>query len=289
MKKTIPQGAVMREYAKVSPQVWTGETARFVRGDRDLQIVVQYLIHGPMANMYGLYHLPLPVLCHHLGNLSYERALGIMQILDGLEFSLYDEASEQVFVINCAHWQIGPSLEPMDKRVAGVKNHLKRMHHSPFHNAFLDRYRDAYHLHDVSPFEAPSKSLRSQKNKKKEKEKEKKEGPSKPLARGFLDLGIVNGWPQSWEPVQRVIEGNTCLQRHQDWIADLAYWESQDAYLESPVNLAKLLEGAAAHLVKEEYHPKSKKAFRQKIGNLLRTEAKIQRDLELKRESTRGR
>lgn len=121
----------------------------------------------------------------------------------------------------------------------------------------------------------------------KEGRKEGKEGEERPRAfveassnhRRWIDsiTGVI-GWPPSWEPLQRVIAGNSLLWKHQPWIADLAFWEAQDAYLESPVNLAKMLEGAAAHLVKEDYRPRTKKALRQKIGNLLRMEAKIQRD-----------
>ena len=57
----------MREYAKVAPAFWTGETGRHLRGDANAQRVAFYLMTCPSANMIGLYYLPLPVLAHEIG------------------------------------------------------------------------------------------------------------------------------------------------------------------------------------------------------------------------------
>ena len=57
----------MREYAKVSPTFWTGDTGRSLRGDPDAQRVAFYLLTCSNANMIGLYYLPLPTLCHEIG------------------------------------------------------------------------------------------------------------------------------------------------------------------------------------------------------------------------------
>ncbi len=57
----------MREYGKVSPQFWNGDTSRALRGaGLECQLLAIYLIIGPTANAIGLYELPLPWAAHHL-------------------------------------------------------------------------------------------------------------------------------------------------------------------------------------------------------------------------------
>jgi hypothetical protein len=57
----------MREYARVSPQIWLGETGRKLRGYPEAQIVAYYLLSSPHANMIGLYYLPIIYLAHETG------------------------------------------------------------------------------------------------------------------------------------------------------------------------------------------------------------------------------
>jgi len=85
------------------------------------------------------------------------------------------------------------------------------------------------------------------------------------------------GWPPEWELIRQVILRSKILIGFHPWIEDLAFWQSQDTYFKREgVQLDQLLEGAEAQMVKEEYQPTSKKAFRQKIANLMRIEARIQ-------------
>lgn len=158
----------MRDYAKVSPAFWTGDTGRLIRAaGRDAQVTAFYLLTCPSANMIGLYYLPLPTLCHETG-LTSKGALKALQRVSEADFGLFDPPSEQVFVREMAHHQIGPSLAPADNRVKGVIKEWQAMHKSPFYLDFWHRYRDAYHLpkptratvsdgRKQSPFEAPSK------------------------------------------------------------------------------------------------------------------------------------
>jgi hypothetical protein len=68
-----------------------------------------------------------------------------------------------------AHHQVGDRLSVKDNRHKAVVKLLEQYRKVIFFNDFLDRYRDDFQLHDVppskalrSPFEAPSKPLRSQ-------------------------------------------------------------------------------------------------------------------------------
>jgi hypothetical protein len=50
----------MRDYAKVAPTFWNGETGKKIRElGRDAQVVALYLITCPSSNWIGLYYLPL--------------------------------------------------------------------------------------------------------------------------------------------------------------------------------------------------------------------------------------
>lgn len=152
----------MREYGKVAPTYWTGETGKKIRkAGLTVQVSGVYLQTAPGSNMLGLYYLPVPVLAHETG-LTVEEALKALQCLSDVGFAYYDAESEYVFVPNMARFQIGERLQATDKRVAGIKKQLESLRKSPFFNEFLSLYRESYHLQDVSPSEAPQKPLRSQ-------------------------------------------------------------------------------------------------------------------------------
>ena len=58
----------MRDYAKVSPRFWLGETGRELRkAGAEAQVVAFYLMTSPHANMLGLYYLPVLYLAHETG------------------------------------------------------------------------------------------------------------------------------------------------------------------------------------------------------------------------------
>jgi hypothetical protein len=159
----------VRDYAKVSPTFWTGPTGLFLRQcGREAQLLALYLITGPSANMIGLYHLPIPLLCHHTG-LSHEGALKALGRASEGGFCHYDEATEVVWVPEMACYQIGPTLAREDNRVKGIARELLQFRKSRFFNEFMRRYGEAYHLADrpeLKPLASPSggacKPLRSQ-------------------------------------------------------------------------------------------------------------------------------
>ena len=156
----------MREYGKVGPTFWTGETGKKIKkAGPNAQIVALYLQTAPGSNMLGLYYLPIPVLAHETG-MTLEEASKALQCLSEVGFAEYDHDSEHVFLPRMAHYQIGSGLtigkDGPDKRVVGIKKQLETLRKNPFFNRFLELYREPYHLQEVSPSEAPQKPLRSQ-------------------------------------------------------------------------------------------------------------------------------
>ena len=180
----------MREYGKVSPQFWIGSTGKAIRAaGPEAVIVAMYLITNPHANMLGIYYLPIVSIAHETG-LDMEGACKGLRRASEAGFCAYDEQSEMVWVYEMAKFQIADQLRPEDNRVKGIRNEYAQLPSNPFLAVFFDKYKDAFHLDEkrdwkdknASPFEAPSKPLRSQEQ---EQEKEKNiRNPLTPFAGG---------------------------------------------------------------------------------------------------------
>jgi hypothetical protein len=144
----------MREFAKVAPRFWTGETGRIIRAQGpDSLVVALYLLTAPHANMLGLYYLPIPFICHETG-LPHDRVSSAMDGLASCDFLRYDHQRELVWVRQMAHFQIGPSLKPADKRVAGIHTLIKSIPPSPLVEQFIHHYRHPFHLDQDSKADA---------------------------------------------------------------------------------------------------------------------------------------
>lgn len=135
----------MRDYAKISPQFWTGTTGRALREDPNAIIVAMYLMTSPHANMIGLYHLPKLYLAHETGLTIEGASEGLQRCIEG-GFCTYDDASEHVFVHEMARFQIGDALSEKDKRCKGVENELEKAPKGALQLAFREKYTDAFHL-----------------------------------------------------------------------------------------------------------------------------------------------
>jgi hypothetical protein len=169
----------VRDYSKVSPRFWTGETGRELRKlGKQTQVVAFYLFTCPSANMLGLYYLAMPTLCHETGS-PLQGAMKALRSLKEVNFAYYDLPSEQVYVPNMAREQIGERLERRDNRHKAVLNELQRLRKTPFFNDFLHRYRVQFELQDVeiepvltSPLQGPSETLRSQNQNQEQKQEQ---------------------------------------------------------------------------------------------------------------------
>lgn len=156
----------MREYSKVGPKFWIGATGKRLRAaGMEAQIVAMYLLTSPHANMLGLYYCPTMFIAHETG-IGMEGATKGLQSAIEAGFCEYDEASEVVWVIEMASYQIAESLKPNDLRVKGVHNEYMSLPSNPYLVRFYEKYKDAFCMSECrgndSPLEAPSKPLLSQ-------------------------------------------------------------------------------------------------------------------------------
>jgi hypothetical protein len=194
----------MRDYGKVSPQFWIGKTGKSLRGNPDAQLLALYLMTSPHSNMIGVYHCPIAYMAHETG-MTFEGASKALQCLIEADFCTFDAEDEYVFVHQFAIHQIGESLDPKDKRGKGVENELAKVPKNQCWQAFIDRYAVPYNLQivrpEASPFEAPSKPLRSQKQ-----EQEQKQKSSAPSAKSPKGSRLPADWtlPDDWREWGRV-------------------------------------------------------------------------------------
>lgn len=160
----------MRDYGKVSPQFWIGETGKKLRAaGPEAQVVSLYLMTCPHSNMIGLYYLPVMYLAHETGLGLEGASKGLQRAIDA-GFCSYDEASEMVFVHEMARFQIGSKLSAGDKRCKGIQNEYDSLPENPFLVQFFERYEGDFNMENCRgkstknrrPLQAPSKPLGSQ-------------------------------------------------------------------------------------------------------------------------------
>lgn len=179
----------MRDYSKVAPRMWHGQTMKDLRDCPEAVIVAMYLMTSPSSNMLGLFSQPILYIAHETG-LGLEGATkGLQRCIEG-GFCSYDWPSESVWVHEMAAYQIAPELKATDLRVKGIAKDYANLPESPFLGPFFDRYASAFHLTERREFrralEAPCKPLRSQEQEQEqEQERESSSEPrseSPPLA-----------------------------------------------------------------------------------------------------------
>jgi len=173
----------MRDYGVVSPKFWIGETGKLLRGDPEAQVLALYLITSPHSNMTGIFHCPILYMSHETG-IPIEGAGKALARLIEAGFCRYESATETVFVVRMAAFQIGEGLKAGDKRVIGLRKEVARMPNSPLKSMFLNIYGEKFQLADLakndSPCEAPSEPHRSQdQDQDQEQEKDIPPVPSK--------------------------------------------------------------------------------------------------------------
>lgn len=168
----------MRDYSKVAPQFWIGETGKALRKKgTEALLVAAYLMTAPNSNMLGLYYLPRAYIAHETG-LSFEGASKGLQWAIEAGFCDYDEEAEVVWVYEMAAYQIAVQLKREDKRCVGVQSEFDSQPESKHLCGFHAKYRSAFHLKDLSentsPSEAPSRAHRSQEQEQEQEQEQKK-------------------------------------------------------------------------------------------------------------------
>lgn len=186
----------MREFARVLPSFWTGETGRRLRAlGVEAQLMGLYLITCPHADAFGLFRLPLPYVAHDTG-LSIEGASKALRSLSEAGFADYEEASESVWVPEMARVQIGESLKPTDKRHAWVATELEKRRKHPFFGRFIERYRQPYALKTEGPSEGlagPSDAKSKSKSKSRIKKPSSSDEPTTP-SEGAQIRAVFDHW-----------------------------------------------------------------------------------------------
>ena len=162
----------MRDYSKIAPTFWTGETGKQIRRRGMEGVVVSlYLLTSPHSNMLGLFYQPLLYMAHETG-LGIEGASKGLQSCFEAGFCQYDENTEMVWIPEMARYQIGSGLSSNDKRCKGIQKDYEALPNNPFLGEFFKRYERDFHLTRphafcsekplevkelTSPIEAPSK------------------------------------------------------------------------------------------------------------------------------------
>ena len=227
----------MRDYGKVGPKFWIGATGKKLRAaGPEAQIVALYLMTSPHANMLGLYYVPQMFIAHETG-LGFEGAAkGLASAIEA-GFCEYDEASEMVWVVEMAKYQIADALTGRDLRVKGVQNEYDALPANPFLARFFEHYAISFCMtrkrgagDSIAPvLQAPLKPLASQEQEQEQEQEQDQEQeqehatvpvaaapaskttrkPAKtPLPSDFTISAAVQAWAQA--------KGHTNLQAHFD-------------------------------------------------------------------------
>ena len=192
----------MRDYGSVSPKFWIGETGKKLRGDVEAQVLALYLMTSPHSSMTGVFHCPILYMAHETG-LSVEGATkGLARLIEE-GFCIYEEASEAVFVVRMAAYQIAEQLKPNDKRVLGLQREVLKMPEGRIRSAFLDVYGSAFCLvekQEIEPeTEAPCKTLQSQEQEQEqEQDKKKHRAPRFDFLSALLNSGVDHGLAEDY-------------------------------------------------------------------------------------------
>lgn len=230
----------MRDYSRVSPKFWIGETGKKLKkAGAEAVVVGLYLMTSPHSNMLGLFYQPELLIAHETGLGIEGASKGLLRCIEA-GFCAYDRESEMVWVFEMARFQIAEKLSESDKRSIGVQNEYNQLPENPFLAAFYDRYVKAFNLtkkreskvFELSPSEAPSEPHRSQEQ---EQEQEQEDMSGTPSAAKDV-LGYLNAKAnRNFQPVPantkliaaRIREGATVEQlkavvdaKVRDWAHD---------------------------------------------------------------------
>ncbi len=214
---------MMRDYSKVGPKFWIGATGKRLRAaGMEAQIVAMYLLTSPHANMLGLYYCPTMFIAHETGLGLEGASKGLHRAIEA-GFCEYDEASEVVWVIEMASYQVGEALKPNDLRVKGVQNEYSSLPENPYLARFYEKYCGAFCMSSCrgngSPSEAPSKPLLSQEQEQEhEQEQEQEKGLGAPT--GQSDAANA---PPTATPKQKASPTGTRLP--EGWVLPKAWGE----------------------------------------------------------------
>lgn len=145
----------MRDYGTVSPKFWRAGTGKALRGDAHAQLLALYLMTSPHSNMIGVYFCTLQSMAYETG-IPFEGASKALRRLIGEGYCVFDDDTDEVFVVTMAAHQIAERLEAKDNRCKSVARELALVNSSKLQQAFRDVYAVAFNL-VMPPFNPPEK------------------------------------------------------------------------------------------------------------------------------------
>ncbi len=155
----------MPDYFRIEQGFWSTKDTRAIRQlGGDHLLVAVYLRTAPMASPFGLFYIPLPMVCHETG-LTIEGASKVLLDLEKAGFARYDHEAEVAWVPSMARANIDPITSPGDKRAKWASREVATLREFPFFDLFLREHGAALHLGDVvapratPKTEGPSKDL----------------------------------------------------------------------------------------------------------------------------------
>lgn len=130
----------------------------------EIQLVAIYLLTCPHASILGIYYLPIAYIAHDLG-IQPSVVTHALESLKSINFCLYDERTEYVWVIDMAKDQIGDKLEPKDKRVKFVNSLFKSLPNLPFLSKFFKKYGQQFLIEEPRgevPFDIQEEAIKEE-------------------------------------------------------------------------------------------------------------------------------
>jgi hypothetical protein len=258
-------------YGVLLSEFWSGVTGRALRGDPASQVVALNLLSSRLANMLGLFYLPLEIVAHETGIKHVSRCLDRLSV-EG--FAFYDAASEVVWVTTMARVRLqlarGELLHSDDKRLPSLKKLYLNLPDNKFLGAFYDHYAEALHLDTRRDSQGTPKGLDSPSPSEQNRTSTRSsigssaEHPTRGLpARGVVDDGFLDFWKaypkkkaqpearKAWKGLnpsadcqQRILAAIERQRREADWLRESgrfipypATWLRAHRWLDEPVRL----------------------------------------------------
>jgi hypothetical protein len=146
----------VRAYSTASAQLWIGRTGKLLRTrPKEARILQLYLITCPNANMYGLYYLPQTIAAEEMGLTPTELATA-WAILTELDFAVFDDETQHVWVREMARHQMRTPLKIGDQRVKGANEWYAALPRNPFLRPYYNHYQKDLHLENPRDYAEPT-------------------------------------------------------------------------------------------------------------------------------------
>lgn len=137
----------MPSYWRKRSTWWTGETGRQLRQYPPIvREIGDYLMSSPVANVYGLYYLPVAMVANDTGRTA-KMVDEAMAALHDLAFAYYDPLTQHVWIREMAREQLAPlPLRTGDWTIKAANRFYKECAPNLFLGAWFDRYAEDLRL-----------------------------------------------------------------------------------------------------------------------------------------------